>query len=89
MSLKRLTLVIAALGCGLVSTAAMADEIHDKTMIIDQNIRGAIEMIHVIGAEHGPEFGGHMGRAEALLRQADAEREAGMQYYRFNHPGWR
>lgn len=80
--------MIAVLAGALFATAAVADEIHDKTMVVDHDLKEAVGMLHVIGAEHGPDFGGHFGRAEQLARQADQERAAGMQYYRVRHPGW-
>ncbi|WP_420384494.1 hypothetical protein [Novosphingobium sp.] len=81
--------IVLIAGGALIATAALADEIHDKTQVADHDLKEAIGVLHMIQAEHGPDFGGHFARAEQLARQADAEREAGMHYYRARHPGWR
>lgn len=79
--------IVALAAVALGSTAAWADEIHDKTVQVDHDLKSAIAGLHVISNEHGPKFGGHFGRAEELARAADAERQAGMVYYRQRHPG--
>lgn len=85
MKTRTITIVAAA---ALFATAAVADEIHDKTATVDRDLKEAIGLMNVMSMEHGPDFGGHFGRAEQLARAADREREAGMQYYRARHPGW-
>ena len=80
--------LIAVIAAALVATAAMADEIHDKTVAADRDMKEALDVLHIMQAEHGPDFGGHFARAEALLREADREREEGMKFYRARHPGW-
>jgi len=84
----KLRAIVLIAGGVLVATAALADEIHDKTQVADHDLKEAVGVLHVIQMEHGPDFGGHFARAEQFARQADAEREAGMRYYRTRHPGW-
>ena len=83
----KISAIVLIVGGALIATAALADEIHDKTQVADRDLKEAIEVLHVIQMEHGPDFGGHFERAERLARQADAEREEGMRYYRTRHPG--
>jgi hypothetical protein len=75
------TLVVA-------SSAVFADELHDKAMAATHDLQQAIDEMHVMTREHGPEFGGHMERAEKLAQQAANEREAALKFYRAHHPGW-
>lgn len=79
---------LVLLGTLLISGTVMADELHDKAMASTHDLQAAIDEMHIMQMEHGPAFGGHMGRAEALARQAEAERQAALEYYRAGHPGW-
>ena len=72
----------------LVAAVAYADELHDKAMAATHDLQRAIDEMHVMDQEHGPEFGGHMGRAAELAKQAERERVAALDYYRAHHPGW-
>lgn len=82
-------IVVPVLICAaFATTAAFADELHNKAMAATHDLQAAINEMHVIQAEHGGEFGGHMERAEALARQAEQERAAALEYYRARHPGW-
>ncbi|AIY43385.1 hypothetical protein LT85_4227 [Collimonas arenae] len=85
MKLKTLPVLLCTL---CVVTVAFADELHNKAMAATHDLQQAISEMHVIQQEHGGQFGGHMKRAEQLARQAEQERDAALQYYRANHPGW-
>ncbi|MDR3400417.1 MAG: hypothetical protein P4M06_22970 [Pandoraea sp.] len=82
-------IAVPVLVCAMfAANAAFADELHNKAMAATHDLQSAINEMHVIQAEHGGEFGGHMARAEALARQAEQERGAALEYYRARHPGW-
>jgi hypothetical protein len=85
VKIKTLTVIFGAL---VVAGVACADELHDKAMASTHDLQRAISEMHVMQEEHGPDFGGHIARAEALARQAESERQAALDYYRSNHPGW-
>ncbi|VVE09144.1 hypothetical protein PMO31116_02513 [Pandoraea morbifera] len=85
MKLKTIPMILCA---ALITTAALADELHNKAMAATHHLQQSIEEMHVIQMEHGGEFGGHMARAEQLARQAERERVAAVEYYRARHPGW-
>lgn len=84
---RTLVSIIAFVTLG--ANVAYADEIHDKAMASTQYLRQSIDIMHVMQQQHGPEFGGHMARAEQLATQAERERDAALKYYRAHHPGWR
>ncbi|WP_146013922.1 hypothetical protein [Trinickia dabaoshanensis] len=85
MKMKTLSVLACAL---LVANAAFADELHNKAMAATHDLQRAIDEMHVIQAEHGGQFGGHLARAEQLAREAERERAAALDYYRASHPGW-
>ncbi|WP_116136655.1 hypothetical protein [Trinickia diaoshuihuensis] len=85
MKIKTLPVLVCAL---LVASTAFADELHDKAMAATHDLQRAIDEMHLIQAEHGGQFGGHMARAEQLAREAERERAAALDYYRASHPGW-
>ena len=85
MKIKTLPVLLCA---ALVVNVAFADELHNKAMAATHDLQNAINEMHVIQAEHGGQFGGHMARAEQLARQAEQERSAALEYYRASHPGW-
>jgi len=85
MKIKMLPVVLCAV---FFASGAFADELHDKAMSATRDLQSAINKMHEIQREHGGQFGGHMARAEQLARQAEQERNAALEYYRANHPGW-
>lgn len=88
MKIKTLSTLVCTLVVAGVANLACADELHNKAMAATHDLQRSIDEMHVIQMEHGGEFGGHMARAEQLARQAEAERDAALRYYRASHPGW-
>ncbi|MGN6668577.1 MAG: hypothetical protein ACTHKH_16630 [Trinickia sp.] len=86
MNIKALPVLACAL---VIAHVAFADELHNKAMAVTRALQQSIDGMHLIQAEHGGQFGGHMARAEKLAREAQAERNAALDYYRASHPGWR
>ncbi|WP_321899997.1 hypothetical protein [Paraburkholderia heleia] len=83
--MKKLTLLLVSM---LIASGAYADELRDKSMSTKHDLEQAIAEMHVMQQEHDADFDGHLARAEQLARQAEAEREAALEYYRAHHPGW-